>query len=108
VQGIDASQLDGRVGLRSAAPDRLPMVGTLPDTEALTGNAATLDTLPRRAGLHALLGLSARGMVWAPLAAELLASRINGEPLPVERDLARAIDPARFHLRAVRRGKAGL
>jgi tRNA 5-methylaminomethyl-2-thiouridine biosynthesis bifunctional protein len=108
VQGIDASQLDGRVGLRSAAPDRLPMVGTLPDTEALTGNAATLDTLPRQAGLHALLGLSARGMVWAPLAAELLASRINGEPLPVERDLARAIDPARFHLRAVRRGKAGL
>jgi tRNA 5-methylaminomethyl-2-thiouridine biosynthesis bifunctional protein len=108
VQGIEASQLDGRVGLRSAAPDRLPMVGTLPDTEALTGNAATLDTLPRRAGLHALLGLSARGMVWAPLAAELLASRINGEPLPVERDLARAIDPARFHLRAVRRGKAGL
>jgi tRNA 5-methylaminomethyl-2-thiouridine biosynthesis bifunctional protein len=108
VQDIDPSQLDGRVGLRSAAPDRLPLIGSLPDTEAVCGNGATLDTLPRRAGLHALLGLSARGMVWGPLAAELLASQLNGEPLPVERDLARAVDPARFHLRAVRRGKAGL
>jgi tRNA 5-methylaminomethyl-2-thiouridine biosynthesis bifunctional protein len=60
------------------------------------------------AGLHALLGLSARGMVWAPLAAELLVSQLEGEPLPVERDLARAVDPARFRLRAVRRGKPGL
>jgi tRNA 5-methylaminomethyl-2-thiouridine biosynthesis bifunctional protein len=58
--------------------------------------------------LHVLLGLSARGMVWAPLAAELLASQLAGEPLPVERDLVRTVDPARFHLRALRRGKAGL
>jgi tRNA 5-methylaminomethyl-2-thiouridine biosynthesis bifunctional protein len=71
-------------------------------------SSATLDTLPRKAGLHALLGLSARGMVWAPLAAELLASQINGDPLPFERDLVRAIDPARFQLRALRRGKPGL
>ena len=105
---IDASLLDGRVGLRSAAPDRLPLIGSLPDTETITGSAATLDTLPRRSGLHALLGLSARGMVWAPLAAELLASQLHGDPLPLERELARAVDPARFHLRALRRGTAGL
>ncbi|MDP2135258.1 MAG: bifunctional tRNA (5-methylaminomethyl-2-thiouridine)(34)-methyltransferase MnmD/FAD-dependent 5-carboxymethylaminomethyl-2-thiouridine(34) oxidoreductase MnmC [Sulfuritalea sp.] len=105
---IDPALLDGRVGLRCAAPDRLPLVGTLPDTNARTDKAATLDNLPRRAGLHALLGLSARGMVWAPLAAELLASQMAGEPLPVEWDLARAVDPARFHLRALRRGTTGL
>ena len=103
-RGIAAERLGGRVGLRTAAPDRLPLVGTLPDTEASTGSAATLDSLPRLAGLHALLGLSARGMVWAPLAAELLASHLEGEPLPLERDLVRAMDPARFHLRALRRG----
>ncbi len=107
-QGIDATQINGRVGLRTAAPDRLPLVGTLPDAEASTRNDATLDSLPRRAGLHALLGLSARGLVWAPLAAELLASQLEGEPLPMERELARAVDPARFHLRALRRGKTGL
>lgn len=111
-QGIDAARLGGRVGLRSAAPDRLPLIGTLPDATAIAGSAAgsaaTLATLPRLAGLHALLGLSARGMVWAPLAAELLASHLEGEPLPVERDLAHAVDPARFHLRALRRGNASL
>ncbi|WP_310448786.1 bifunctional tRNA (5-methylaminomethyl-2-thiouridine)(34)-methyltransferase MnmD/FAD-dependent 5-carboxymethylaminomethyl-2-thiouridine(34) oxidoreductase MnmC [Sulfuritalea sp.] len=105
---IDAALLDGRVGLRAATPDRLPLIGTLPDTSAIVGNAATLEKLPRLKGLHALLGLSARGMVWAPLAAELLASQLAGDPLPVERELARAVDPARFHLRDLRRGKAGL
>ena len=107
-QGIDPAQLDGRVGLRSAARDRLPLIGPLPDTNAIAGRALTLETLPRLKGLHALLGLSARGMVWAPLAAELLASQLNGEPLPVESDLVGAVDPGRFHLRALRRGKAGL
>jgi len=102
--GIDATRLDGRVGLRTASPDRLPLVGTLPDTEAFARNDATLDSLPRRHGLHALLGLSARGLAWAPLAAELLASQLEGDPLPLERELARTIDPARFHLRALRRG----
>jgi tRNA 5-methylaminomethyl-2-thiouridine biosynthesis bifunctional protein len=105
---IDLSRLGGRAGLRSAAPDRLPLVGTLPDVTTAAGKAATLDSLPRMTGLHALLGLSARGMVWAPLAAELLASQLAGEPLPVERELARAVDPARLHLRALRRGQPGL
>ena len=107
-RGIDPALLEGRVGLRSAAPDRLPLIGTLPDTNAAAGSAATLEKLPRLPGLHVLLGLSARGMVWAPLAAELLASQLEGEPLPVERDLVRAVDPARFHLRALRRGTARL
>ena len=101
--GIDVSRLGGRVGLRCAAPDRLPLVGTLPETDAPRDGSPALDKLPRVPGLHALLGLSARGMVWAPLAAELLACLLEGEPLPVERELVRAVDPARFHLRALRR-----
>jgi tRNA 5-methylaminomethyl-2-thiouridine biosynthesis bifunctional protein len=100
-----AALLKGRVGLRAAVPDRLPLIGTLPDTDAAAGNAATMDSLPRRAGLHALLGPSTPGMVWVPLAAELLASQLEGEPLPMERELAAAVDPARFHLRALRRGR---
>lgn len=107
-QNIDLARLGGRVGLRSAALDRLPLIGPLADTTADAGREPTLETLPRMAGLHALLGLSARGMVWAPLAAELLVSQLEGEPLPVERDLVRAVDPGRFHLRALRRGKQGL
>lgn len=101
---IDASQLEGRVGIRTATRDRLPLVGTLP--ASITAEQAarlTPGTLPREAGLHVLLGLGARGMVWAPLLAELLISRIAGEPLPIEHDLAAAIDPARFELRNLRR-----
>jgi tRNA 5-methylaminomethyl-2-thiouridine biosynthesis bifunctional protein len=52
--------------------------------------------LPRYPGVHAALGLGANGLLWAPLAAEWLASQMEGEPWPLERDLAAAIDPERF------------
>jgi tRNA 5-methylaminomethyl-2-thiouridine biosynthesis bifunctional protein len=47
-------------------------------------------------GLYVATGLGARGMVWAPLGAELIAASIEGEPLPVSRDLVAAVTPARF------------
>jgi tRNA 5-methylaminomethyl-2-thiouridine biosynthesis bifunctional protein len=46
--------------------------------------------------VYAALGLGANGLLWAPLCAELLASHMEGEPLPLERDLAEAIGPGRF------------
>ena len=103
-QNIDASTLDGRVGIRTATRDRLPLVGALP--APMTAKEAaqfTLATLPRMGGLHTLLGLGARGMMWAPLAAELLASQLCDEPLPIGQPLTRLIDPARFYLHALRR-----
>ena len=44
-------------------------------------------------------GFGARGLVWSALAAELLASQLEGDPLPLTRDLCEAVDPARFVLR---------
>jgi tRNA 5-methylaminomethyl-2-thiouridine biosynthesis bifunctional protein len=101
---IAAESLEGRVGFRSTTPDRLPLVGTLPQADACRPQHR-LDNLPRIEGLHCLLGYGARGMVWAGLAAELLAAQLENEPLPVERELVAAVDPARFLLRAVRRGR---
>jgi tRNA 5-methylaminomethyl-2-thiouridine biosynthesis bifunctional protein len=46
--------------------------------------------------VRAALGLGANGLLWAPLCAEMLASQMEGEPLPLERDLAASIDPGRF------------
>ncbi|HET9700237.1 MAG TPA: hypothetical protein VFP70_04875, partial [Burkholderiales bacterium] len=66
---------------------------------------ARLETVPRLPGLYGVLGLGARGLVWAAAAAELLASELQVEPLPLETDLAAAVDPARFLLRAARRGR---
>jgi len=94
--------LAGRVGFRCVAPDRLPLVGRLPDF-ASAGNTERLRDVPRHPGLFALLGYASRGLIWAPLAAELLAASLEGEPLPLEMALVDALDPARFVLRA-RRG----
>ncbi|SFD02234.1 tRNA 5-methylaminomethyl-2-thiouridine biosynthesis bifunctional protein [Massilia yuzhufengensis] len=93
--------LAGRVGFRCVAPDRLPLVGRLPDFAA-AGATERLRDVPRHPGLHALLGYASRGLIWAPLAAELLAAQLEGEPLPLETALVDALDPARFVLRARR------
>ena len=93
--------LAGRVGFRCVAPDRLPLVGRLPDFAA-AGRTERLRDVPRHPGLHALLGYASRGLTWAPLGAELLAAQLEGEPLPLETSLVDALDPARFVLRARR------
>jgi tRNA 5-methylaminomethyl-2-thiouridine biosynthesis bifunctional protein len=98
--GVDAP-LRGRVGFRCVAPDRLPLVGRLPDVDAAGGRERLRD-VPRHLGLYGLLGYASRGLIWAPLMAELLAAELNGEPLPLEASLADVLDPARFVLRGRR------
>ena len=90
--------LAGRTGFRCVAPDRLPLAGALPDP-GVPGRCERLRDVPRWPGLFGLLGYASRGLIWAPLAAELLACQLEGEPLPLERQLAEALDPARFLLR---------
>lgn len=98
-----ATKLDGRVGYRPTTPDRLPLVGTIPDfVQSPRGGISQLHQLPKQVGLYGLLGLGARGLTWSALCAELLACQINGEPLPLEKKLVEAIDPARFWLRELR------
>lgn len=98
-------------GLRCVARDRLPLAGAVAD-EALAWQQAErlkgahFEDLPRRAGMFACFALGSRGLTLAALLAELIACRIEGEPLPIERDLAAAIDPARFLLRELRTGRA--
>jgi tRNA 5-methylaminomethyl-2-thiouridine biosynthesis bifunctional protein len=93
----------GRVAFRSVSPDRLPLVGALPDASAsITGSR--LRDVPRLPGLHGLLAYGSRGLTWAPLAAELLACYLEEEPVPVESELAMSLDPARFALKMHRRG----
>jgi tRNA 5-methylaminomethyl-2-thiouridine biosynthesis bifunctional protein len=78
--GLDPARLAGRVSFRPMSPDRLPIVGPLSASE----------------GLWIIDGFGARGLVFAPICAELLASQIGGEPLPLEADLVAALAPARF------------
>lgn len=100
---FDPATLDGRVGFRPASPDRLPMVGVMPAV-AQAERGTPLDEIPRHPGLYAVSGFGARGLVWASLIGELLASQLNGEPLPLETDLVDALDPARYLLKPPRPG----
>jgi tRNA 5-methylaminomethyl-2-thiouridine biosynthesis bifunctional protein len=85
---FDARSVQGRVGFRAVAPDRLPVVGKL------------------SGGLYAAFAYGSRGLVWATLAAELIASELEGEPLPLEGSLADAMAPGRFAERAARRARS--
>ena len=103
-RGIAAPGLPGRVGFRSMSPDRLPLVGSLPSPQEAIPSDLKLGQMARQKGLHCLLGYGARGMVWAPLMAELLAAQLEAEALPLEAELVAALDPARFLFRRLRRG----
>lgn len=77
--GIDAATLTGWTGFRATVPDRLPVYG-----------ATAID------GIYTATGLGSRGLLWAPLGAELLACMLEREPLPISRDMSGAISPQRF------------
>ena len=77
---------DGRVGFRAVAPDRLPVAGRIAE------------------GLYGAFAYGSRGIIWSALAAELIASDLEGEPLPLEGSLVKALDPLRFSRRAAARG----
>jgi len=107
--GVDAATLEGGVGFRCVATDRLPLVGAIvdigrarADQTALAG--AHLADLPRIRGLYGAFAFASRGLSWSALAAEALASELDGEPAPVSHALLDAIDPGRFLVKALRRG----
>ncbi|MDE1181337.1 bifunctional tRNA (5-methylaminomethyl-2-thiouridine)(34)-methyltransferase MnmD/FAD-dependent 5-carboxymethylaminomethyl-2-thiouridine(34) oxidoreductase MnmC [Paraburkholderia sp.] len=106
-----AAGLSGRVAFRCVASDRLPMIGALADESAAIRDAVALRgawplDLPRAQGLYGAFAYGSRGLVWAALGAELIASQLEGEPWPLERPLVEDLDPARFLLHALRRGTA--
>jgi tRNA 5-methylaminomethyl-2-thiouridine biosynthesis bifunctional protein len=78
-------------------------VSAVAEGQGLRG--AHFEDLPRRPLLYASFALGSRGLSFAALAAELIAARIEGEPTPVERDLANAVDPARVLLHRLRKGQ---
>ena len=97
------SQLQGRAALRSATPDYLPLTGAMLAAgdllQAPPKPYSKSPVLPWLDGLYINSGHGSKGITQAPLCAELLASAICGEPLPLENDITAALDPNRFLLR---------
>lgn len=98
-----ATPVHGRVGWRCHTDDRLPVAGALPAFALPAGPPlAQARRVPREPGLFVLTALGARGLTLAPLLGELVAAMVSGSPWPLEQDLADAVDPARWIVRAAR------
>jgi tRNA 5-methylaminomethyl-2-thiouridine biosynthesis bifunctional protein len=65
-------------GVRCASVDRRPLLGEIAP------------------GLWLSTAMGSRGLTFAALCAELLAARVHGEPLPLDRRLAKALDVFRL------------
>lgn len=115
LDAVDISGQQARYGVRSAVRDHLPLVGNVPDFEATLRayanpaqqppDRAPLPAAPGYANLFMLGGLGSRGLCNAPLAAEIVAAQIFGEPLPVNRTVAQALNPNRFWMRKLLKGR---
>ncbi|MFY8054079.1 MAG: FAD-dependent oxidoreductase, partial [Limnohabitans sp.] len=81
LQSVFEHSVRGWAGVRCSVPDRLPVVGPV-------------DQAP--AGLWVNTAMGSRGLTLAVLCAELLAARWHNEPLPVEPQLAQALNAQRY------------
>jgi len=85
---VDNRNVTSRVAFRSVAPDRLPVAGKIAE------------------GVYGAFAYGSRGLIWAALAAELIAAELEGEPLPIEGKLADAMHPQRFARRFANRAES--
>ncbi|SFN56050.1 bifunctional tRNA (5-methylaminomethyl-2-thiouridine)(34)-methyltransferase MnmD/FAD-dependent 5-carboxymethylaminomethyl-2-thiouridine(34) oxidoreductase MnmC [Xenorhabdus japonica] len=115
-QEIDISEEKSRQGIRCVIRDHMPMIGNVPVLSELMDKYANLsqqvnadkviEESPCYPNLFVLGALGSRGLCSTPLSAELLASQIFGEALPLDDETLAALHPNRFWVRKLLRGKA--
>jgi len=110
---LDPAASQPRAAIRCTTPDRLPVVGPMPDwgfyggayDDLRLGKRKHYPPAEMRTGLYIITGLGSRGLVTAPLAAAMIAAEMTGAPSPVDLDVAQALHPARFFIRDYKRAK---
>lgn len=99
-------------GLRCDTGDHLPLVGPVQDPDSFAQDYAGLaDGKPShnmtraqyQPGLYTMTALGARGFQGAFLAADIIASQIDGNAVPVNDSVLQALAPSRFQIRAIMR-----
>ena len=85
VTDADPADLWGRTSVRVTTADRMPLAGVLPS------------------GLGVVGALGSRGFTTALLCAETTVAALLNTPLPVDQEVAMAIEPSRFARRAAKR-----
>ncbi|WP_415902794.1 bifunctional tRNA (5-methylaminomethyl-2-thiouridine)(34)-methyltransferase MnmD/FAD-dependent 5-carboxymethylaminomethyl-2-thiouridine(34) oxidoreductase MnmC [Neptuniibacter sp. QD29_5] len=102
----ESNDLQGRTAFRCSTPDYMPIVGPAPVQDQLIETFAQLRKdrkwrfenakAEHHPNLYVNTGHGSKGLITCPISAELLASMICDEPLPLPKDVIDAINPARF------------
>ncbi len=106
------SEVNSRAGVRATTADRLPLIGVLPDREALITDRQNLERLQWQIepddyavpGVYIAGGYGSRGFTWGPWAAAILTASLFGDPLPARAEALQAVMPLRQVLRDLKRG----
>ncbi len=117
-EDVDISGHSARVGVRMVTRDHAPMMGCAPDTDLMLTqyeqHQHTKESIkfwketpaPTHKGLFILGGLGSRGITSGPLAAEALAAQLCGEIIPLSMPMLEMLNPNRFWMRKLIKGKA--
>ena len=112
---VKGLQTESRASVRATTPDRLPLIGAIPDYEKYVGTFLPYSngTLPREdapliEGWYVSSGFGTRGFTWGPWAASILTAQILGRPYPVTESALKAVSPARQILKRIKKGKLTL
>lgn len=98
----------GRAAVRAVTPDRMPLIGPLPDVayyeqhyhDLHRGRPAEKYPPARyHAGLYVNTGHGARGLTSSLLCADILARQMNNEPQAIDAKQLNLLHPARFLIR---------
>lgn len=100
---LQASSISGRVAWRSSTLDYMPLAGQIVCEEKLRENPprynANPASLPWLSGLYVNAGHGSKGMITAPMCAELIACLASNSALPMKAKLASSLNPSRFLLK---------
>jgi tRNA 5-methylaminomethyl-2-thiouridine biosynthesis bifunctional protein len=112
-ESIEVARLEGRAAVRCVTPDYLPLIGPMMNAEQFDTRYARLTkdaterfhdaSPPWQEHLYISTAHGSRGLITAPIAAEIIASIATCEPAPVSASVIEAILPPRFLARALSR-----
>ncbi len=97
--------ISGRTSGRCTTQDYTPIAGPICDPDVFNSDFSELQKSKKwrfynpaqfLTGLYVNLGHGSRGLISAPLCAELVAAQINHEPLPMPMSIAHIVNPNRF------------
>jgi len=108
------TELKSRAAIRAVTPDRMPLVGPVADIHYFKihyhdlhkgKGASNYPSAKYLRGFYLNVGHGAKGLCSSFLSAKLIASQINGEALGVSKLVQQALNPSRFIIRNLQKGK---